>query len=137
MPRLDAAVAVCFVLAALTEAIAMHRDVPLLLVSDAAGALGLMSLAVRRRHPLMPICVVGVVGVVGAILTEVVWPDAPDDGGVWILAMLLASYTVGAHVAGRAVVLGVLVPLVVVTGADVTTRSGWDRVSGSAEMSTG
>jgi signal transduction histidine kinase len=130
VPRLEAAVAACFVLAAVAEAIVVHHDTPALLAFDLAGALGLVSLAVRRRHPLLPICVIGVVGLVGTVLTEVVWPDASDDGGVWILAMLLASYTVGAHVAGRAVLLGVLVPLVVVSGADLTTRSGWDRVSG-------
>jgi signal transduction histidine kinase len=128
--RLDAAVAACFVLAAVVEAVARHHATPGLMVFDVTGSLGLVSLAVRRTHPLVPICVIGVVGVVGTTLTELVWPDVPDDGGVWILALLLAAYSVGAHAAGPGVVLGVLVPLGVVSSADLHTRTGWELVSG-------
>jgi signal transduction histidine kinase len=126
----DAAVAACFVLAAEVEAIVRHHAVPGLLAFEVTGAFVLVSLAVRRTHPLVPILVIGLVGVFGTVMTQVIWPDASDDGGVWILAMLLASYSVGAHAAGRSLVAGVLVPLVVVTGADASTRSGWERVSG-------
>jgi signal transduction histidine kinase len=126
----DAAVAACFVVAALVEAIVRHHAIPGLLAFEAGGSLGLVSLAVRRTRPLLPILVISVVGVFGTVATEVVWPDVPDDGGVWILAMLLASYSVGAHAAGRSVVVGVLAPLVVVSSADIGTRSGWERVSG-------
>ncbi|HEY3528842.1 MAG TPA: histidine kinase [Nocardioides sp.] len=127
---MDAAVAACFVLAAVAEAVVVQRGTPGLLVFDAVGAVGLVSLAVRRTHPLVSICVIAVGGVVGTTVTALAWPDAPDSGGVWILAMLLASYSLGAHGSGRPVLLGVLLPLVVVSSADLTTRSGWDRISG-------
>ena len=128
--RVDAGVAAFFVLAAVAEAVALRRSTPGLLAFDAVGALGLVCLAVRRSHPLVPICVIAAGGVVGTTVTTLVWPDASDSGGVWILAMLLASYSLGAHGGGRVVLLGVLLPLMVVTSSDMTTRSGWDRVSG-------
>jgi signal transduction histidine kinase len=133
--RTDATVAACFVLAAAAEAVALQRSTPGLLSFDVLGALGLLSLAVRRSHPVVAACVIAAGGVVGTTTTAVVWPDAPDSGGVWILAMVLASYSLGAHRSGRAVLLGPLLPLVVVTSADLTTRSGWDRISGMVFVS--
>ena len=123
-------VAVGFVLAAAVEAVVRHHDAPGLLAFDVSGALWLGSLAVRRRHPLVPIFAIACAGVLGTTVTALLWPEAADGSGVWIFAMLLASYSIGAHGAGRAVVLGVLLPLVVVGSADLTARSGWYRISG-------
>lgn len=123
-------VAVGFVLAAAAEAVVRHHASPGLLAFDVSGALWLGSLAVRRRHPLVPICAIAGAGVVGTTVTALFWPEATEGSGVWILAMLLASYSIGAHGAGRVVVLGVLLPLVVVGAADLTARSGWSRISG-------
>jgi signal transduction histidine kinase len=128
--RADLLVAVGFVLAAAAEAVVRHHATPDLLAFDLTGALWLGSLAVRRRRPLVPVCAIAGAGVVGATVTALLWPEAADDSGVWIFAMLLASYSIGAHGSGRVVVLGVLLPLVVVGAADLTTRSGWSRVSG-------
>jgi len=114
----------------MAEAVSRHHAAPGLLAFEVTGAFGLLSLAVRRTRPLVPILVIGAVGLFGTVSTEIFWPDVPDDGGVWILALLLASYSVGAHATGRSVALGVLVPLVVVSGADVTTMDGWQRLSG-------
>lgn len=128
--RIDLAVAVGFVLAAVGEALVRFHDMLGLLVFNAAGALWLGSLAVRRSRPLVPICVIASAGVGGTMATARLWPDAPDGAGVWIFALMLAAYSLGAHSSGRAVVLGVLLPLVVVVSADLTTRSGWPRISG-------
>ena len=117
-------------LAAVAEAVVRGHGTPGLLVFNATGALWLGSLAVRRVRPLVLICAVAGAGVLGSTLTTVVWPEASDGGGVWILAMMLASYSLGAHGAGRAVILGVLLPLVVAVAADATTTSGWSLVSG-------
>jgi signal transduction histidine kinase len=119
-----------FVLAAVAEAVTRYHAMPGPLAFNASGGLWLGSLAVRRQRPLVPVCVIAVAGLLGTIVMALVWPDAADGGGVWILAMMLASYSLGAHGAGRSVVLGVLLPLVVVVGADWTTMSGWERVSG-------
>jgi signal transduction histidine kinase len=128
--RLDAVVALGFVLAAVADATVRHRATPGLLAFDAAGALWLASLAVRRTRPLVPISLITAAGVVGAVVSGLVWPKAPDDAGVWILALMLASYSLGAHGAGRPVVLGLLLPLTVAVTADATTRIGWDRING-------
>ena len=119
-----------FVLAALAESVVRDHGTPGLLAFDVTGAPWLASLAVRRRHPLVPVCVIAAVALLGTTLTPLLWPEAGDGGGVWIIAMLLASYSLGAHGAGRVVALGVLLPLVVVVAADSTTRGGWDRVNG-------
>jgi signal transduction histidine kinase len=101
-----------------------------LLVSDVVGALGLLSLAVRRHRPVLTLGVLAGLGVLGTALTPVLWPGAADNGGVWILALMLASYSVGAHASGRAAGLGLALPLLVVLTADLGSRTGWDRVSG-------
>jgi hypothetical protein len=128
--RFDLAVALCFVLAAAGEAVVRQHAEPWLLVSDVVGALGLLSLAVRRHRPVLTLGVLAGLGVLGTALTPVLWPGAADNGGVWILALMLASYSVGAHASGRAAGLGLALPLLVVLTADLGSRTGWDRVSG-------
>lgn len=130
LDRRDVAVAACFVLAALGEAAVRHGHTPGLLAFDSAGALWLATLVVRRTHPVLPVCAIAGAGVVGILVTGLLWPDATDGAGVWILAMALACYSLGAHGAGRVVALGVLLPLVVVVTADWNTMSGWPRVNG-------
>ncbi len=128
--RVDAAVATCFIVAAMVEAVLEELARPGLVAFDVLGALGLASLVVRRTRPVVTLGVITVSGVVGTTCTALFWPDAPDSGGVWILALLLATYSLGAHGAARSLALGAVLPLVVVSSADVTTRSGWDRISG-------
>jgi signal transduction histidine kinase len=128
--RLDLGVAIGLVLAAAVEATLRDRGAPGRLAFDVVGSLGLLSLAVRRIRPLVPLAVITAAGVVGTSVTQWVWPDADADAGVWILALMLASYSVGAHGSHRGAVLGVLLPLVVVVDADLPTRSGWERVNG-------
>ncbi|MGN6578115.1 MAG: sensor histidine kinase [Nocardioides sp.] len=128
--RLDLVVAIGLLLAAAVEATLRDRGTPALLAFELVGSLGLLSLAVRRSRPLVPLAVVAAAGVVGTTVTRWAWPDADADAGVWIFALMLASYSVGAHGSRRDAALGVLLPLVVVVSADVSTRSGWERVSG-------
>lgn len=128
--RLDLAVALCFVLAAMGEAVARHHSHPALLVVHALGSLGLATLAVRRRHPLLVLSLLATFGVVGTLLSAALWPTVPDTGGVWILALMLAAYSLGAHGSRRSLWLGMALPLLVVVAADLETRTGWDRISG-------
>jgi signal transduction histidine kinase len=126
----DIAVAVAFVVAAATEAVVRHHGAPGPLVLDVSGALWLGSLAFRRRRPLVPMALVCGAAVVGPLLAQQLWPDVPDTAGVWLFAIMLASYSLGAHGRGPAVVLGVVLPAAVALAADLTTRSGWPLVSG-------
>lgn len=128
--KADAMVALGFVLAAIAEAVLRYRATPGLLAFNATGALWLGALAVRRRRPVLAITVIAGAGAVGSTVTALLWPTAADGAGVWILAMMLAAYSLGAHATGRVVVLGALLPLLVVVAADLTTRAGWSRISG-------
>lgn len=136
MNRSDSLVALLFVLAALTEAVVRDHGAPGLLAFEATGAVWLASLAVRRTRPLFPLCAITGVSLVGVTLTALLWPQSPDGPGVWIIAIMLASYSLGAHGEGRRVLLGLLLPAVVVVAADATTRAGWDRVSGILFVTT-
>jgi signal transduction histidine kinase len=131
----DLAVAAAFVLAALGEAVALHRQTPGLLVFTACGAPALAVLALRRTHPALPIVVISTLAAAGTAVQARLWPRASDSGGVWMLALLLSAYSLGAHARGRLVVLGGLLPLGVVLVIDVPSLHGWSLVSGVAFVS--
>ncbi len=76
------------------------------------------------------VCVLAGCGVFGTIVQAVVWPAADNSGGVWLFAMILACYSLGAHARGPALALGAVGPLAVVLAADLPTTSGWSMVSG-------
>lgn len=119
-----------FVLAALGEAIAVHRRPLALLVFTASAAPLLAVLAVRRTQPVLAMSVVAAAGAVGTTVQAAWWPHASDGGGVWLFALLLAAYSLGAHARGRLLVLGGLLPFGVALVADVPTSSGWALVNG-------
>jgi len=100
------------------------------MVFQASGAVWLGALAVRRRRPAVAISVLTGGALLGTLVTGLVWPDANDGGGVWIFALMVAAYSLGAHASGRALVLGGVLPLLIVSAADATTRTGWARISG-------
>ncbi|MGN6301167.1 MAG: histidine kinase [Angustibacter sp.] len=128
--RTDLLVAGAFVLAALIEAFAVHRHPLGLLVFTASAAPLLTVLAVRRTHPAVACAVIAGAGAVGTAAQAAWWPRAPDGGGVWMFALLLAAYSLGAHAHGRRLALGGLLPLTVVLVADVPTTRGWALVNG-------
>jgi signal transduction histidine kinase len=128
--RVDAVVAAVFVAASVAEAVVLHRTTPGLLALNASGSLWLAALAVRRRHPPLSLVIVCGAAVLGIELGQRWWPGASDSGGVWLFAIMLASYSLGAHARGRVLLLGILLPLAVGLAADVPTRVGWPLVSG-------
>ncbi len=134
--KVDVVVAVVFVLASLVEDLVEYHATPGLLAFNATGSLLLGCLVWRRRRPVVPVCVIAAAGLVGTTMTALVWPDASNSGGVWIIAMMLASYSIGAHGSGRVVLLGVVLPLVVVVAVDTTTTSGWSRINGIVFITT-
>lgn len=126
----DAVVAVGFVLAGLAEAAVLHRHSPGLLAFTVAGAPLLGVLSVRRSRPVVPLCVIAAFAVLGTVVQAVLWPDAGDGGGVWLFALIVASYSLGAHGRGPTVVLGGLVPLLLALAVDLPSLSGWALVNG-------
>ena len=136
LTRSDAVVAAGFVLAGLAEAVALHRHTPGLLAFTASGAPLLSVLAVRRIRPVVPLCVIAAFAVLGTTAQAVFWPDAGDGGGVWLFALMFASYSLGAHGRGRPVILGGLPPLMVGLAVDLPTMSGWALVNGVLFLTT-
>ncbi len=130
LSRADAALGVGFVLAALGEAVTLHRDAPGLLVFQMSAAPVLGVLALRRTRPVLPVCVIAAFAVLGTTLQLVLWPNSDDSGGVWIFALMLAAYSLGAHGRGHRVLLGGLLPLAVVLVTDVPTMHGWQVLNG-------
>jgi signal transduction histidine kinase len=127
----DAAVAAGFVLAAVGEAAALHRGAPGLLALTVAGAPLLAVLAVRRTRPLVPVCVVAGFVVLGTAAQAIFLPDAADSGGgVWLLALMLASYSLGAFGHGRTVAVGALLPMLAALAIDVPSLHGWALANG-------
>jgi hypothetical protein len=129
--RLDALVAAGFTAAAIGEAVLRFPDTPARLALNVAGALGLMTLAVRRTQPLLTLSAIGMQAVVVALVTHAAWPGSPVESTVGVLAMMLATYSVGAHASGpTALAMALAVPLVVVLATDLTTLHEWSLVSG-------
>lgn len=124
------AVAAGFVVAALIEAVVLRRETPGLLVFEVAGAPVLAVLAVRRRHPVLPVVVIAAFAALGTTAQSEVWPTANNNGGVWMLALLFAAYWLGAHAPARVAVLGGAAPLLVGLAVDLPTRSGWPLLNG-------
>ena len=129
--RLDALVGAGFTVAAIGEAVLRFHDTPARLALNVAGALLLMTLAVRRTRPLLALGCIGMQAAVVAFATHLAWPGSPVEATVGVLAMMLATYSVGAHASGPvSVAVAVLVPLGVVLATDLTTLQGWALVSG-------
>lgn len=126
----DVAVATGFVLAGVVEAIVLYHSSPGPLALRLGGAPVLAVLAVRRSRPALALAVVAVFGVLGTVLQAALLPDADDGGGVWMFALMVAAYSLGAHGRDRTLALGALLPLLVVVSIDVPTMAGWGLVSG-------
>lgn len=122
------AVAACFVAAALVATAVEHGSVgQVLFGTSAAPILGVLVL--RRTRPVVPVCVISGFVTVG-VLVQTALGVQSGGGGVWLFALMFASYSLGAHGPGRLLCLGVLMPLLVILIVDLPTRHGWSLASG-------
>lgn len=128
--RGDVALAASFVSAAVAEAVVVHHGTAGLVLLGICGAPLLAVLAVRRRQPLLSLGTIAAFGVLGTVIQAILWPAADDSGGVWIFALIVACYALGAHARARAIGAGVLLPLIVVLATDLPTMRGWALVNG-------
>jgi signal transduction histidine kinase len=129
--RLDGVVAAGFTGAATAEAVLRFDDDPMLLALNVLGALTLATLAVRRTRPVLALVSIGLAAVVVALVTHAAQPGVQVEATVAVVAMMVATYSVGAHAQGRAALaVAVGVPLCVVLATDLTTLRGWSLVSG-------
>jgi signal transduction histidine kinase len=136
LTRSDALLAAGFSLAGLVEAVWLHRHSPGLLAFTVCGAPLLTVLAMRRIRPALPLCVLAAFVVLGTTAQAVFWPDAAEGGGVWLFALMFASFSLGAYGHGRRLILGALVPLLVGLAVDLPTMSGWALGNGVLFLTT-
>lgn len=127
--RSDAVVSAAFVTAAAVEVVARGGP-PARTALDLLGAASLFLLALRRSRPVAALLGIAGVEVVFALLTHLAWPGSPIVATLPILALMLATYSVGVHAASRFAPLGVLAPIFVVLVVDLSTLHGWPLVSG-------
>ena len=107
-----------------------------LLVFQACGAPMLAVVALRRTRPVIPLAVIAAGAALGTAVQTRIWPDAGDGGGVWLFALMFASYSLGAHGRGRLVLLGGLVPLLAGLLINLPTMTGWALVNGVLFLTT-
>ncbi|HSP08548.1 MAG TPA: histidine kinase [Candidatus Dormibacteraeota bacterium] len=98
----------------------------------AANSLPLVSVALRRWRPLLGLLVLTVVAAASSLVSALL-PDLPVGSGdvtVPIIALLVMTYSLGAHGTGREVVLGIFQPLLLIVVLDLLTP-GRHSVSGA------
>lgn len=76
---------------------------------SASGSLALLSLAWRRRSPLLPVVLLTGMGVVTAAA------GIAADSGVGVTGLLLAAYSLGAYAGSRTLAIGATLPPLMVT----------------------
>ena len=130
------AVAAGFVLVALGEAVVVRFGTPPLLVFQACGAPLLAVVALRRTRPVLPLVVIAAAAALGTAVQTRLWPGAGDGGGVWLFALMFASFSLGAHGRGRLVLLGGVVPLLAGLLINLPTMTGWALVNGVLFLAT-
>ena len=129
--RLDAVMAAGFTVAATAEAVLRFHSTAARLALNLVGALLLAPLALRRTRPVLALGSMGAGAVVVALSTHIAWPGSTVEATVEVLAMMVATYSLGVHFGGRAAVpLALGIPLVVVLATDVSTMSGSALASG-------
>src|SRR5438477_2183999 len=108
----DVLLALAFMLAATFEQL-VRLGVGATGSSAAVASVPLASLALRRSRPLLGLQLLVVVAAVGS-LAKALLPSLPassTDVTVPIIALLVMTYSLGAHGTGREVVVGVFQPL--------------------------
>jgi signal transduction histidine kinase len=126
----DLVLAAGFAVAGSIETLVRDHGHPALLLWTLAGAPVLLCLALRRVHPLAMMSVLTLLGVVGGIGAALVAPHARTNADVPVLALLVASYSLGVYGSRRQLLLGAWQPVLAVVAADLLQPA--DESLGSA-----
>jgi signal transduction histidine kinase len=115
----DWLLAACFVAAAAIEAVVRFHDAPMQLLIALSGSVTWAALVWRRSRPLLTVVLVAAVSVIGSALQAWLVPQGPADSAVAIVALLVASYSLGAHGSRWAVVFGAPLPALLIVVVDL------------------
>ena len=120
--RMDALLALGFAVAGEVEAVvkAGGRRDQLAIAVLAGPSLG-VPIAFRRSRPLLAILVLTVIAAGGTVLQVFLPPGNPGSADVFapIFALLLLTYSLGAHGRGRELALGVIASLLLIVTVDL------------------
>jgi len=131
----DALLAGAFALAAAVEAALRYHTDAGLLVLGLGGAVAMVVLLVRRRHPLAAMTVFCVSGA-GATILQARIGDGSDDAFVPIVALIVLSYSLGAYGGTAALVLGAPQPVLLVASVDLL-HPGSEDIGGALVFASG
>jgi signal transduction histidine kinase len=118
-----------FVAAAAVEAVVRYRSEPDALAVNLPGALVFACLALRRGRPLLTLTIFVAFSCVGSLVQARLAPQAPSDAAVPIFALLVATYSLGAHGSRRALLAGAPQPVLLVLVLDLVHPSRQPLVS--------
>jgi signal transduction histidine kinase len=90
-------------------------------VVAAVAGLGMLSLAARRRLPLLPIAVIGGL----ALIAAAAGGDSGSGSGVRLLATFVSVYSLGAYGGRLQLLVGLPIPLAVVAALDMLRPTGF------------
>jgi signal transduction histidine kinase len=124
LPSTDGWIAVGFVVAATVETAIRYRHQPALLAADLPGAAAFGCLVFRRTKPLLTMSVLTIVFVVASLLQATVWSQRSDNAVVPIFALLVVSFSLGAHASRRQLWWGAWQPVLIVLTVDVADPNG-------------
>jgi signal transduction histidine kinase len=119
----DASLASSFVLASAAEGLVRYHDQPVQLAINLPGASVWAVLYLRRTRPLLMLAVVAVSGTLGSLFQAWLVPDALTNSDVAIVALLVATYSLGAHGSRRQLVLGAPLPVLLILAVDLLQPS--------------
>jgi signal transduction histidine kinase len=130
----DTLLALAFAAAGELEAVVRSGGQPgqLMVASGTGPSLGL-ALAFRRSRPLLAMTLFAVGGAVGTVLQALLPPGGPGsaDAVVPIFALLVLTYSLGAHGTRLQLVLGSIQPLLLIVVVDLlqhTSYSVWSAL---------
>ena len=117
----DLLLALGFMLAAGLEQLFRRGDGAAGLPSAALACLPLASMALRRSRPLLGLLLLVVLAASDSLARALLpfLPAGSTDVTVPILALLVLSYSLGAHGTGREVVIGIFQPLLLIVVVDL------------------
>lgn len=119
----DRWIAAGFVLAAAVEALARYHAQPVQLAINLPGSALWAALGWRRSRPLLAVAVIAVGGVAGSLAQAGLVPNASTNSDVAIIALVVASYSLGAHASRRDLLLGAPLPVLVILATDLLQPS--------------
>jgi signal transduction histidine kinase len=127
--RADALLAGTFVAAAAVEAVVRGAGGAAQLALGLGGAVAMLVLLLRRRHPVVMVSMFCVSGAAASVL-QTRLPDESTDAFVPVVALIVMSYALGAYADRRGLALGAPQPIALIALVDLIDPGTEDVATG-------